>query len=233
MTTVSTNQYQTLAHWIELFDKLERQAVQEGLTESQVLTMAFESIIPGSDNEHHLSNLLLAAVGRSSFFSETTKLHFRNLTWENNQTLIMGALSNYVKLYKCLPNINTLADAAKLSRQTVTKHLKVFKQAPGYHLEQQQLYMMRTELLANVLSIAMNGSLKAAKIYLDATSCDTEPTAASANYIQINNMKIDQLTFTKLPEPVQKQISELIQVSIQQASSEYTEVIIHQKVDKT
>lgn len=156
----------------------------------------------------------------SPLTSDEYKEDLRNQTWQNNHhelTRIIGKLTGEMGR---MPTGNMIAEASGLSRQTINSHLKEFYRSARYQDQLNQFRMLSDRLLAKLYTLAMEGDVRAARVYLDAVggvpTSDTKPAATNANYIQVNNnIKIDQVTFTKLPESVQQQIASLFLQGLQ------------------
>ena len=170
---------------------------------------------------------IINGILASTLIPEDLKEDLRNQTWQNNHHTLTRVIGKLTGELGRMPTVNMIAEETGLSRQTINNHLKEFYQSARYQGQLNQFRMLSDRLLAKLYKLAMEGDVRAAKVYLAAIggvpTGDTKP-AESANYIQVNNnIKIDQVTFTTLPTSVQQQITQLIlqglQKQIQQDSS--------------
>lgn len=117
----------------------------------------------------------------------------KNDYWEANHRKISAALSNYINQHNTLPSKTVLSEITGLSRQTVHKHFKDYKQATYFQFQQEAFELLKNSLLARLYSFACAGNVQAAKLFLECTG--TSPTAGKPlatatttnNFIQINN----------------------------------------------
>lgn len=141
----------------------------------------------------------------------------KNQTWEMNHARITYALDCLVTRDGIMPPVAVIAQEAELSRQTVYEHLQGFSQSTLYRNQINAYRMLGSQVLATLANMALQGDVKAAKVFLNAIGgISGQDENKSTNYIQINNsLKVDQLMFMNLPVVIQQQISTLIQQGIQ------------------
>lgn len=99
-----------------------------------------------------------------------------------------------------------------LSRQTIHKHLKDYKNSP-YHAEyMEQFQIMQFKLMTAILQYGISGDMKAAKLYLECLGTLKKGLSGNNNngsnnntliqnqnnYIQINGMVLSQETVKNL-----------------------------------
>ena len=151
----------------------------------------------------------------SHLFSEITKEDMRVQTWEINHTAIINGINAYIEENGRMPSAIELADSTGLSRQAVYRHLKGFQLSERHSLRVQQFRLMAENVMTQMYSLAMEGDTRAAKVFLGTLGGLSKPEGAipqTNNYIQVNNnLKVDQVTFMNLPEPIQQQIIKLIE----------------------
>lgn len=174
--------------------------------------------------EQQRLDAIINALLESPFQTEEQKQDLRNQTWEDNHNKVIQAISQKMRENGRMPATNELLKRTGLSRQTITKHLRSFQQSASYQEHLLKFRLMSDSILAQLFGLAMQGDVKAAKVYLDAVGgltglgSNAVPKPAT-NYIQINNnIKIDQLTFGLLPETVQQQITRLVLEGLQTTS---------------
>lgn len=113
------------------------------------------------------------------------------------------------------PPVHYIAEKLMIAPSLVQKHLDNY-QTIDYMDSSKQIERIAADQLKNrVLRKALEGDLKAAKLYLTHIDKDqqTQPQAATMtvnNFIQVNNIFINQDTIHSLPEAKQKAIEEII-----------------------
>lgn len=133
----------------------------------------------------------------------------KNQLWEHNHTNIMWAISSHIKENNRMPTKAEIASKTELSRQTIHKHLKEYKNSPYYAEYLEQFQMMQSKVMIMVFQYAINGDMKAAKLYLECIGALKTPSPAyhpgnntliqnQNNYIQINGKVLSQETVKNL-----------------------------------
>ncbi len=132
-------------------------------------------------------------------FSDETK----NQMWEYNHAIITNAISVLMQEQGRMPAKIDLANKTGLSRPTIDKHLKEYTSNPLYIQEVEKFKFMTAKVLAKVFAYAVNGDIRACKLYLEfmgnmnglngGTNINTQN-----NYIQINGMVLSQETIKHL-----------------------------------
>ena len=93
----------------------------------------------------------------------------KNQLWELNHNSIIWGISAFISEYGRMPSKTEIASKTELSRQTVHKHLKEYQNNPLYLENQQQFQFMQSKVLARVFQFAINGDIKAFRLYLECT----------------------------------------------------------------
>lgn len=133
-------------------------------------------------------------------FSDETKNHI----WEYNHCQITIAISTMMQEYGRMPSKKELAEKTGLSRPTLDKHLKEYTNNPLYIQEVEQFRFMTSKVLAKVFSFAVNGDIRACKLYLEFMgNTNGQPSNNTLiqnqnNYIQINGRVLSQETIKHL-----------------------------------
>jgi len=160
--------------------------------------------LKGEERDHFLNkiDLILSAGTKSDI-------------WEYNHSLINNAVADYLRRNGAMPNKSYLARETGLSRATITKHFVDHKKQPEHLVEMEQFKFMAPNVLANVCKQALNGDIKAARLYLQmvgATSSQPAGTVINGqnNYIQINNTKLSQENLEQLSAEQLNQIENII-----------------------
>jgi DNA-binding XRE family transcriptional regulator len=135
--------------------------------------------------------------------------------WERNHMQISNAIASHMREYGVMPTQNDLAQKTGISRQTVAKHIKEYKEHPEFAAQMEQFKMMSHKIMANVFKQASNGDMRAAKLYFDLVGAVNKQPAATVvtaqkNYIQINNTILSQENLKSLTDEQLKQIENIV-----------------------
>jgi hypothetical protein len=151
--------------------------------------------------------------------SEITPDTLKNQLWENNHYNITTAISKLIEEYGRMPTKNLLSTETGLSRQTIHKHLKEFESHPIYAEEIRKFKFMTHRVLSKVYKYAMNGDVRAAKLYFEVlgyfgnqSSLNTTINTQN-NYIQINQTRLSQETIKLLSTEQLNLIENIINVA--------------------
>jgi hypothetical protein len=140
----------------------------------------------------------------------------RHNRWEYHQAKITRTISILMKEEGRLPTQMEIAEKSGLSRQTVNKHLKEIGKTPYLKEYIETFRFMGPKVLARVYAFAVNGDVKAARLFLQATGYlqgTNNPSTGietQNNYIQINNTIINQSKLKELPLDKLTQIEEIL-----------------------
>ncbi len=122
-----------------------------------------------------------------------------------------------------MPSKREIAEKTELSRQTVHKHLQEYRDSPLYQQQIEWFSYMKVKVLAKVYKFAVNGDMRAAKLYFDVVGNlgspepENKPIKTQNNYIQINGMVITEESIRGLkPEQVLQIEGILKQVALPQ-----------------
>jgi len=135
--------------------------------------------------------------------------------WAYNHARISGAVSRYMRENGVMPAQNIIARETGLSRQTVFNHLKEYKHHPEHAAQMEQFIFMAPSVLANVFKHALNGDIKAARLYFQMVGAIHQQPANTVingqnNYIQVNNTKLSQQNLERLSAEQLAQIENII-----------------------
>ena len=141
----------------------------------------------------------------------------KNQMWEFNHYKITASIHNHIANYGVMPNKTLIAKESGLSRQTVYLHLHDYSTNPFRDEQTIKFNVMRDQLLMTVYKIAaVNGNVKAARLYFEVLGCLGSPSRLTAtistqnNYIQINQTKLSQERIKELNTGQLLQIEEFI-----------------------
>jgi hypothetical protein len=147
----------------------------------------------------------------------------KNEIWENNHTNIMCSISKLIKELGRMPTKNEIVFDTKLSRTTIHKHIKDYKHHPMFIDQIEQLRFMSSLVLSKVLKFALNGDMKAAKLYLNVIGNTNGQMPNNTliqnqnNYIQINGITLSQETIKQM-NPIQlKTIEDILKTTLSSA----------------
>ncbi len=149
----------------------------------------------------------LDGVERDSFIYKIEVLledDCKNQLWEYNHNQITYAISTLIQESNRMPSKNEIALKAELSRQTVHKHLQEYLSHPLYLQHIEQFRFLTSKVLAKVFHFAVNGNMKAARLYFDVMgNLNGQLTNKTSiqnqnNYIQINGVILNQEVVKRL-----------------------------------
>ncbi|MES2274762.1 MAG: hypothetical protein V4592_01985 [Bacteroidota bacterium] len=160
----------------------------------------------------------LKGAKRDEFLNKTELIFdagTRHSLWEHNQMVISTAIANYINTYGVMPPIQIIVKEAGLSRQTVAKHIKEYKQSTGFEAENEQFKLMTNKMLANVFRMGSKGDMRAARLYFEMVGAINKPQAGTVvnkqnNYIQINNTILSQENLKNLSAEQLNQIENIV-----------------------
>ena len=135
--------------------------------------------------------------------------------WEYNHLRISSAITKFMHQSGVMPSKNAIAEETGLSRQTITKHLAAYKTHPEHLAEMEQFKFMAPRVLANVFKFAVNGDMKAARLYLEMVGATAKRQTSTVineqnNYLQINNTILSQENLKQLTAEQLNQIENII-----------------------
>ncbi len=121
----------------------------------------------------------------------------KNQLWENNHNTITWAIATLMQDYGRMPSKTEISNKTELSRQTVHKHLKEYVNHSEYLEQIEQFRFMTSKVLAKVYQFAVNGDMRAAKLYFQIIGneqinlSNNRQIKNQTNYIQINGIVFD------------------------------------------
>ena len=142
------------------------------------------------------------------YIEQTSALLDQNEVWEFNHRKIEVIIERYVKETGNMPSTSAIATATKLSRHTVRKHLNAVNQSPVVSDQNNGIALMLPRVMGSVLKQALQGDVKAARVYIEAATKQKQAPATiinQNNYIQINKTIISQQLVEQLtPDQLEK-----------------------------
>lgn len=143
------------------------------------------------------------------------KTDLRHQQWEQNHAQITRVLHNYVAEHSRPPTKNELAKDTKLSRQTITNHLREFNDHDCYKDLRQNFKILSNRVLSSLYVSARLGNVKAARLFFEMTG-ELGNRNAKHFYIQINNIRVDETVIKALPPEALTEIEAIIYKSLPQ-----------------
>ena len=135
----------------------------------------------------------------------------KNEIWENNHRRIIQEISLFIAEYGRMPLKIDLADRVGLSRQTLHKHLKEYKDNPAYSEHLQRFQLMTEKLIAKMFQFALQGNVKAGRLYFDMVGhMGGRVIRNQTNYIQVNNLVISEERLRALEPEQLRRIEEIL-----------------------
>jgi AraC-like DNA-binding protein len=142
----------------------------------------------------------------------------KNEIWENNHRRIIQEITTFVDDYGRMPLKIDLAQRVGLSRQTLHKHFKEYKDKPLYSDHLETFRFMTEKLIAKMFQFALKGDVKAGRLYFDMIGQMGGPVIKNqTNYVQVNNLIVSEEKLKALsPEQLMK-IEELLTEALNSA----------------
>ena len=178
--------------------------------------------------EQDLASLLLAEKFNNAKGVERDKIEqkmaiitgeqTKNQIWAINHLKINASITKLIQAFNRMPSKDEIAEDCGLSRQTIYKHLKEYSEHPLFKEEMNQYKFASVGLVARIYNMAINGDIKAAKLFFNIVGNDSSPKqtiGTQNNYIQINGTILNQDIIKQLTPDKLIQIEEIVK-SIQQ-----------------
>ncbi len=138
----------------------------------------------------------------------------QQVTWEENHAIIINFIRDWAHRYNSVPSKTEISIRLGLSRKTVSKHLSDFKENQKYKDRQEAEAFMLDAIKDRVAASALNGDIKAAKLYWDFAgqlNHSSNPEKGHTyinnqhNYLQLNGITLTQELIASLtPEQLSK-----------------------------
>ena len=159
----------------------------------------------------------------------------KNQLWEQNHSNIMWAISVLTEENYNLPPVNAIAQKLNLSRTTVHKHIKAFKEHSSYKAQQESIELMADKIVWQMYRLANKGDVKAGRLFLEVAGKIGKPKQhtnnTQNNYIQINGMVFnDEKLKTLKPEQLKSIETILLTANHEQPLFEDADIIQKKKV---
>jgi predicted transcriptional regulator len=171
----------------------------------------------------------LKGVARDEFYIKAEDIFSiaidKGKVWEYNHNKITWAISALTREWGRMPTIYEIENKSELSSQTIRKHLKEYNKDERYLETIEQFKFMTSKVLAMVFKFAVNGDMRAAKLYLETVGDIGNDRSlihnTQNNYIQINQFKLSQETIQQLTPDQIKQVETVLQEVVHKQSQNY------------
>lgn len=147
--------------------------------------------------------------GNGGYFTDKTISKDRNNRWQENHRLIIEYVENVLEGLGRLPTVKEISKELKISRVTVTNHLRDFKSNPAHQLERGMLDLMAERILLKAIQKA-NDFGTTIKDLRDALACYRIMNPVNSSDIIINNVKVDIAVFNNLPPDKKAKIIDIL-----------------------
>ena len=189
---------------LQKFTEMESK-ISEMLSLDQITPNDTEDL--NESEEQRLSDILtekfnnLKGIERDKFLKKIEPIlgeSTKNELWEYNHSQITWAISILMQEKGRMPSKTDIAAKTELSRQTINKHFKYYSTHPEFLGQIEQFRFMTSKVLAKVFQFAVNGDMRAAKLYLTTFGSHNEHIPSNTliqnqnNFIQINGTVISQ-----------------------------------------
>ena len=139
----------------------------------------------------------------------------KNQLWEYNHAQITSAITLLLQEFGRMPSKVEIANKTGLSRPTIDKHLKEYASNPLYIQEIEQFRFMTAKVLSKVFAFAINGDIRACKLYLEIAGnmngLNSSKTINNQNnFIQINGLTISQEQIQQLNAKQKAKIKDIL-----------------------
>jgi hypothetical protein len=138
-----------------------------------------------------------------------TPVDTKNQIWYRTHNTILSTIARLMQDYGRMPAPYEIAHEAQLSSNSVEKHLSEYAKNKKHADTKDRFEFMTSKVLARVFKYAVNGDMRAAKLYFDVVgNLGTNGSSivnTQNNYIQINQFKLSQETVQQLtPEQLEQ-----------------------------
>jgi hypothetical protein len=153
-----------------------------------------------------------------------TDADLRQDTWEYHHANICTALAGYLQEQEIMPTRAVLAAKTGYTRQTISKHLKAFREHSVQGMDAGIGMLLKSRVTEKMLVMALKGDVRAAKVYLEAVSRRPAPEKKAGvkmqnNFIRINGLVISEERLSRLRPEQLSLLEELLGTDRENATS--------------
>ena len=141
-------------------------------------------------------------------------VYYKRAQWQRNDYKIRAAINKILLEYHRAPTYADIEKITKLSRPTITSHMKEGIHSEAYKENISTYQQLIPVALAALYQIGINTSnVKALNSFLRFATIDNQAAESKSinnNYIQINNLKFDAKDLEQLPPNVLNEIETIL-----------------------
>jgi hypothetical protein len=138
--------------------------------------------------------------------------------WEENHLKIIDCVHKYMQSNYRTPSITFISESTGISRPTVSKHMRSFTAQPDF-TEHAAIYkLMVTDILRQLYSQSIYGSVKAARLYMEVMGILKSGMVVNQNFLngsqdklKINEVAVTQEVIDKLEPTTRERLLEMIE----------------------
>jgi hypothetical protein len=135
----------------------------------------------------------------------------RTIQFQRNRHAIKTALDAYITKNGKLPSTTTLSKITGFTRPTIEAHLKAGAINLHFRQELSKLQLLSSDLLVKLYHLGLNGDAKAIKMLVDILLAGQKfKSGTTQNFIQINNLRVDNRNLDRLRPKAKAQIEKII-----------------------
>jgi len=144
-------------------------------------------------------------------------------TWEYHHANVCTAIASYLHEHGIMPSQAVLSAKTGYNRQTITRHLKAYREHPSYIGQAETMHLMKMKVTEKMLAMALEGDIRAAKVFMETVarteSRKTGPNEADQaegmamvqnNFIRINGLFITEEKLSTLDPEKRAQLEALL-----------------------
>ncbi|GEO09492.1 hypothetical protein [Segetibacter aerophilus] len=137
--------------------------------------------------------------------------------WYKIHNSITWAISTFIHDNGRMPSPFEIANKTEMSSYLVNQHMKEYSKDSKYINSKEQFEFMTSKVLAKVFKFAVDGDMRAAKLYFEVVgnlkgeNSNNPVINNQNNYIQINQLKLSQEAIEQLAPEQLKEVERLFQ----------------------
>lgn len=167
------------------------------------------------NDEFELSDRIISRVEEVVELIDGDADDLRRQDWERNHHKVLNAINSLMTQYSTFPTISTISETAKLSRQTVQKHINAGIKNKYHRGEFEKFAYLASDVLGRLYNLAISkNDVRAAKVFLDNVYQPQTRFGPSIrqqnNFIQLNKTIISEAVINSLPGDARDQIEKII-----------------------
>ena len=122
----------------------------------------------------------------------------RQDTWEYHHANVCTAIAGYLHEHGVMPSQAVLAAKTGYGRETITRHLKAYREHPSYIGQGETMNLMKMKVTEKMLSMALEGNIRAAKVFMETVARAESRKAAQNAISQKEGMPLVQNNFIRI-----------------------------------